>query len=96
MEITVESGVGYIDVKDAERKEVGLIPLDCDFTPIDKISLSVGTSSKRTGNRLDAVLIGVTTDGSITPKDALLEAIKDIARICWKSNDCNGNVYRRK
>lgn len=46
MELTVESGVGYRDVKNAERKEVGLIPLDCDFTPIEKISLSVEQARK--------------------------------------------------
>lgn len=84
MEITVESGVGYRDVKDAERKEVGLIPLDCDFTPIDKISLSVEQARKGQETDLDAVLIGVTTDGSITPKDALLEASKILQEFAGK------------
>jgi DNA-directed RNA polymerase subunit alpha len=84
MELTVESGVGYRDVKNAERKEVGLIPLDCDFTPIEKISLSVEQARKGQETDLDAVLLGVTTDGSITPKDALVESSKILQEFAGK------------
>jgi DNA-directed RNA polymerase subunit alpha len=84
MTLTVESGVGYLDAKNAERKEVGLIPLDCDFTPIEKISLSVEQARKGQETDLDAVLIGVTTDGSITPKDALLESSKILQEFAGK------------
>lgn len=84
IELTVESGVGYRDVKNAERKEVGLIPLDCDFTPIEKISLSVEQARKGQETDLDAVLIGVTTDGSITAKDALVESSKILQEFAGK------------
>jgi len=84
IELTVESGVGYSDVKNAERKEVGLIPLDCDFTPIEKISLSVEQARKGQETDLDAVLLGVTTDGSITPKDALIESSKILQEFSGK------------
>ncbi len=83
-EITVESGVGYLDAKNADRKEVGLIPLDCDFTPIEKISLSVEQARKGQATDWDAVLIGVTSDGSITPKDALLESSKILQEFAGK------------
>ena len=84
MEMTVESGVGYLDSKNADRKEVGLIPMDCDFTPIEKISLSVEQARKGQETDLDAVLIGVTTDGSIAPKDALLESSKILQEFAGK------------
>lgn len=84
MEITVESGIGYSDVRNADRKEVGLIPLDCDFTPIEKISLSIEQARKGQETDLDAVLIGVTTDGSITSKDALLQASKILQEFAGK------------
>jgi DNA-directed RNA polymerase subunit alpha len=84
IELIVESGVGYRDVKNAERKEVGLIPLDCDFTPIEKISLSVEQARKGQETDLDAVLLGVTTDGSITPKDALVESSKILQEFAGK------------
>jgi DNA-directed RNA polymerase alpha subunit len=41
----------------------------------EKISLSVEQARKGQETDLDAVLIGVTSDGSIAPKDALLEII---------------------
>lgn len=84
VEITVESGVGYLNAKKADRKEVGLIPLDCDFTPIEKISLSVEQARKGQETDLDAVLIGVTSDGSIAPKDALLESSKILQEFAGK------------
>jgi DNA-directed RNA polymerase subunit alpha len=76
MEITVESGIGYKNVNEVERKHVGLIPLDCDFTPIERVSMSVEQARKGQETDLDAVVIGVTTDGSITAKDALVTASK--------------------
>ncbi|MDX9892689.1 MAG: DNA-directed RNA polymerase subunit alpha [Bacteroidales bacterium] len=84
IEITVESGVGYKAVDEGERKDIGLIPLDCDFTPIERISLSVEQARKGQETDLDAVLIGVTTDGSISPKDALVESSKILQEFAGK------------
>jgi DNA-directed RNA polymerase subunit alpha len=84
MTIVVESGVGYKKINDEERKEVGIIPLDCDFTPIERVSLSVEQARKGQETDLDAVLIGVTTDGSISPKDALVESSKILQEFAGK------------
>lgn len=74
IEMTVESGVGYKDATKLDRNSEGLIPLDCDFTPIQKVSMSVEQARKGQETDLDSVVIGVETDGSITPKDALLQS----------------------
>ncbi|MGI5897723.1 MAG: DNA-directed RNA polymerase subunit alpha [Candidatus Dojkabacteria bacterium] len=84
MEITVESGVGYKTVDASERKEIGVIPLDCDFSPIERVSLSVEQARKGQETDLDAVLLGVTTDGSILPKDAVLESAKILQEFSGK------------
>ncbi len=84
MEITVESGVGYKMIEPSGRKEVGVLPLDCDFTPIERVSLSVEQARKGQETDLDAVVIGVTTDGSIAPKDALLESAKILQEFSGK------------
>lgn len=84
IEITVESGVGYKAIDSSERKQIGLIPLDCDFSPIEKISLSIEQARKGQETDLDAVLIGVTTDGSISPKDSLLESAKILQEFAGK------------
>lgn len=84
IELTVESGVGYKGIDSSERKEIGLIPVDCDFSPIERVSLSIEQARKGQETDLDAVLIGVTTDGSIAPKDALLESAKILQEFSGK------------
>jgi DNA-directed RNA polymerase subunit alpha len=84
LEFTVEKGVGYKDVKDIDRPDAGLIPVDCDFTPIEKVSLSVEQARKGQRTDLDAVLIGVYTDGSISPKEALLTSSKILQEFAGK------------
>jgi DNA-directed RNA polymerase subunit alpha len=84
MEFTVEKGVGYRDVKDIDRPEAGVIPVDCDFAPIERVSLSVEQARKGQRTDLDAVVIGVYTDGSIEPKDALLESSKILQEFASK------------
>lgn len=74
IEMIVESGIGYKDATMLDRDSEGSIPLDCDFTPIEKISMSVEQARKGQETDLDSVVIGVETDGSISPKDALLES----------------------
>ena len=84
VEFTVEKGVGYKDVKDVDRSEAGVIPVDCDFTPIEKVRLSVEQARKGQRTDLDAVVIGVYTDGSIEPKEALLTSSKILQEFAGK------------
>jgi DNA-directed RNA polymerase subunit alpha len=84
MEFVVERGIGYRDVKDVDRPEAGLIPVDCDFAPIERVSLSVEQARKGQRTDLDAVLIGVYTDGSIEPQEALLESAKILQEFAGK------------
>ena len=84
MEVTIESGVGYFDNKENERDEYGFIPLDCDFSPIEKVSLNIANTRKGQETDLDAVLIGVKTDGSIEPKTALLDSSKILQEFAGK------------
>ncbi len=84
IELTIESGIGYRDAKNIDRPEVGVIPLDCDFTPIESVNMSVEQARKGQEVDLDAVLISVETDGSILPKDALVEAAKILQEFSGK------------
>lgn len=84
MEIVVEKGVGYLDNKDAERKEAGRIPLDADFSPVKRVSLLVERARKGQETDLDAVIIGIETDGSIAPKQALLDSAKTMQEFAGK------------
>ncbi|HNW23629.1 MAG TPA: DNA-directed RNA polymerase subunit alpha [Candidatus Dojkabacteria bacterium] len=84
IEMVVESGIGYKDATNTNRDAEGMIPLDCDFAPIEKVSLSVEQARKGQETDLDSVVIGVVTDGSIAPKDALLKSSEILQEFAGK------------
>ncbi len=74
IELQIERGVGYKEVKKDERKEKGVIQLDADFSPVLNVTYEVLQARKGQQMNLDSVFFTITTDGSITPVDALLKA----------------------
>ncbi|MFA5623085.1 MAG: DNA-directed RNA polymerase subunit alpha [Candidatus Dojkabacteria bacterium] len=84
IDMVVESGIGYRDARYTDREEVGIIPLDCDFTPVEKVSLTVDQARKGQETDLDSVVIRLETDGSIAPKDALLESSRILQEFAGK------------
>ncbi|MEX0869807.1 MAG: DNA-directed RNA polymerase subunit alpha [Candidatus Spechtbacterales bacterium] len=78
MELTVEPGLGYVqvDAEEKEKKEIGVIRLDAVFTPVVKVNFE--TENMRVGDRTDynKLILDITTDGTINPEDAYAEAVK--------------------
>jgi DNA-directed RNA polymerase subunit alpha len=78
MEMEVENGIGYVPVDQQQRdkKEVGMIALDAIYTPIRRVNYTI--ENMRVGKRTDfeKIKLEVTTDGSISPKDAFAQAVK--------------------
>lgn len=71
IEMVVERGVGYVVANEDLRSEVGRLPLDADYSPIERVMFSVDETRKGEKMNLDMVTLTVFTDGSVTPKDAL-------------------------
>ncbi len=77
IEIRIEKGLGFIQ-KEALQKEkvdIGTIALDAIFTPIRRVSYEVENmrvGDKTNHNRLRML---IETDGTLSPKDALSQAI---------------------
>jgi len=71
LEMVVERGVGYEIANEDLRSEVGRLPLDADFSPIERVMFSVDETRKGEKMNLDMVTMTVFTNGSVTPKDAL-------------------------
>lgn len=73
---TIEQGRGYIpsETQDPKARMIGTIALDAAFTPVERVSFSV--ENVRVGQATDyhTLKMTITTDGSITPKDALKQA----------------------
>ena len=77
MELDLEVGVGYRQADVKSGGVIGEVPLDALFSPVTRVAYKV--ENTRVGRRIDfdKLLLSVTTDGSISP----LEAVKESARI---------------
>ncbi|MBN1619022.1 DNA-directed RNA polymerase subunit alpha [Candidatus Dojkabacteria bacterium] len=71
MEIIVERGVGYKLGDEEVRSEVGRLPLDASFSPIERVNFRVDETRKGEMMNLDMVTMTIFSDGSVDPKDAL-------------------------
>jgi len=77
MEIQIEKGIGYEPVEKRKRQgkfEIGVIPIDAIFTPIERVSYKV--ENMRVGERTDfnRLYLDITTDGTVTPEEAFSQA----------------------
>lgn len=71
IEMTVEKGVGYIPANQKETEEANLILVDSIFSPIVKVKFDVENMRVGQMTNLDKLTLGIETNGSITPEDAL-------------------------
>lgn len=78
MEIKIGRGRGYVPAEENKLPDqpIGVVPIDAIFTPIKNVAYYV--EDTRVGHRVDyeKLVLEVTTDGSITPDDALAYAAK--------------------
>lgn len=78
IEMTVESGLGYVarEVHQKEKVEIGTIALDAVFTPIRRANYEV--ENMRVGDRTDynRLRISIETDGTMQPREALEQSIE--------------------
>ena len=78
IDITINKGRGYVPA-DENREfctDVNVLPVDSIYTPIRNVRYSVEPYRVEQKTDYDKLVIEVTTDGSIAPKDALKEAAK--------------------
>jgi len=79
MEMTVQTGRGYIPCndQDIEREhEVGVIPLDRIFSPVTRVRYKIEDTRVGQRTNYDKLLMEIWTNGTITPEMALVEAAK--------------------
>ncbi len=76
MEILVESGYGYSPSEDRDTDKIGVILLDAFFNPVLNVSYEVDPTRFGKSIDLDKLTLNVTTDGSLSPEKAVIEASK--------------------
>jgi len=78
LEVTIEKGQGYSFADDSKRAEVGMIPLDSDFTSVKRVSYTVEQTREGRDFDLDQINLEVETDGSVDPFEALKIACENL------------------
>ncbi len=78
IDLTINKGRGYVtaDENRAFCTDVNVIPIDSIYTPIRNVKYEVEPYRVEMKTDYDKLVLEVTTDGSIHPKDALKEAAK--------------------
>ena len=78
MEISINKGRGYVPAEENREycTDVNVIPIDSIYTPIRNVKYAVEPYRVEQKTDYDKLVLEVTTDGSIHPKDALKEAAK--------------------
>jgi DNA-directed RNA polymerase subunit alpha len=80
--LTIGRGRGYLPAEGnrGQAHTIGVIPVDSMFSPINRVSYDV--EAARVGQRTDydKLVLDVTTNGSIDPKEAIAEAAEILIR----------------
>ncbi|MCX4364959.1 MAG: DNA-directed RNA polymerase subunit alpha [Bacilli bacterium] len=74
IEMTVENGRGYVDAKENKKtigENVGLIPIDSIYSPVEKVAFEVENARVGHNENYDKLIMYVYTNGSITPEECM-------------------------
>ncbi len=78
MELTVDTGKGYVPAAQnrPEDSPIGLIPVDALYSPVRKVAYKVDNTRVGQDTDYDKLSLTITTDGSVTPEDAIALAAR--------------------
>lgn len=78
IEAVVESGFGYSPAEDRKSTTLGTIPVDASFTPVTRVNYKVESTRVGRMTNFDKLIVEVYTNGTISPKDALVSAAQTL------------------
>ena len=76
MEMTVETGKGYVRAQKASDAAIGIIPVDALFSPVTKVTYKVDHARVGQITDYDKLAMTIETDGSVSAEDALALAAR--------------------
>lgn len=102
MEISINKGRGYVPSEENKEycTDVNTIPIDSIYTPIRNVKYFIEPYRVEQKTDFDKLVLEISTDGSIHPKDAMREAAKILIyhlmlfsddKISMESIDLDGN-----
>ncbi|MDD3118493.1 MAG: DNA-directed RNA polymerase subunit alpha [Victivallales bacterium] len=77
-EISIAKGKGYVPAEKNKtpNQPIGVIPVDCLFSPVTRVRYKVGAARVGEETEMDSLQLEVWTDGRISPQDAVEDAAK--------------------
>ena len=102
IEISINKGRGYVPAEENREfcTDVNVIPIDSIYTPIRNVKYNVENFRVEQKTDYEKLVLEISTDGSIHPKDALKEAAKILIhhfmlfsddKITLENSDLEGN-----
>ena len=102
IDITINKGRGYLPADENRNPadDVNVIPIDSIYTPIRNVKYAVENFRVEQKTDYEKLILEITTDGSIHPKEAWKEAAKILIyhfmlfsdeKITLETNDADGN-----
>ena len=102
IELTINKGRGYVPADENREycKEINQLAIDSIYTPIRNVKFAVENYRVQQKTDYEKLILEVTTDGSIHPKDALKEAARILIyhfmlfsddKITLENNDFDSN-----
>ncbi len=76
MEMTVERGKGYEREDEEKRGQVGVIPIDANFSPVKQVTMDIEKTRIGHQTDLEEIKLEISTNGTISAREALEEAVK--------------------
>ncbi len=80
MELVIETGRGYVPADSKEDQPIGVIPVDAIYTPVQKVNYTVEHTRVGQMTNFDKIILEITTDGTITPDEALRQSADILVR----------------
>lgn len=78
-ELIVEKGMGYSPMEDRQSNKIGVVVLDALYSPVTRVSYKVEPTRFGKTVNLDKLTLNIETDGSISPKDALVKSASTLS-----------------
>ena len=74
--LIAENGAGYSLADERKTGEIGVIPIDANFSPVVKVNYHVEATRVGRVTNFDKLTLEITTDGTVKPLDALKKSAK--------------------
>lgn len=95
MELTMDKGRGYIPAEQNKQSQtvIGVIPVDSIYTPVLKVNYTVENTRVGQFTDFDKLIFEVTTDGTLTAKEAVSLGAKVLTEHLNLFVDLSGDAY---